>query len=537
MESYTMLNQESISTFETAMFFDKIDLRDAGSFSSLFLDYIDGKEELKSFYGLTPTKENFIEQIKRKNFDHAQRLALHESLTHQYGALEKSASVFNNIYSLQNENTYTVCTGHQLNIFTGPLYVIYKIISVINICKKLREEYPAYNFVPVYWMASEDHDFEEIASFNLFGKKHVWNTEQRGAVGRFRPQALNELLEMLPERVPLFEEAYLDHNTLAGSVRNYMNELFGQEGLVVVDGDDAILKKTFSSTMIDDLFKNHAKEIVDKTSSRLGQAGYKAVAYPREINFFFLNGMLRERIVKEGDLYKVLNSELVFTERELLDEIHDHPERFSPNVILRPLYQESVLPNVAYVGGPGEISYWLQFKDMFEYFGEAFPILMPRNFGMVVPKTITKKIKKLGLQTSDLFKPIDELKKAYLAGQHLNGDLFDIEKGVLREILHKIAEKVIAVDGSLKGFTAAEINKVDKVIMNLEKRVSKSHEANNEMAMNQLQSIKGKLFPEGHLQERHDNFLNFYFNDHKFIGDLLKRLDPFDFTFDVMYYE
>jgi bacillithiol synthase len=168
---------------------EKFPLSDTRAFSSFFLDYVDRKEILKPFYGRYPTIENFEGQIqdKKRTYTMSTRRILHEVLQKQYQKVEAAEPVTRNINALLDENTFTVTTGHQLNIFTGPLYFIYKIVTVINACKALKKHYPHYEFVPVYWMASEDHDYDEIKYFRLFGKKYTWNTKQSGAVGRFSP--------------------------------------------------------------------------------------------------------------------------------------------------------------------------------------------------------------------------------------------------------------------------------------------------------------------------------------------------------------
>ncbi|HEY3430867.1 MAG TPA: bacillithiol biosynthesis BshC, partial [Cyclobacteriaceae bacterium] len=156
----------------------KISLAETNSFSSFFIDYIRQHQQLKKFYGRFPEIKNFKDQIseKTKSFSQSSRDKLTHVLQQQYEKYTIPESVKNNILSLQQKNTFTVTTGHQLNIFTGPLYFIYKIVTVINACKELKKEYPEYNFVPVYWMASEDHDFDEIKYFKLAGKKYVWET-------------------------------------------------------------------------------------------------------------------------------------------------------------------------------------------------------------------------------------------------------------------------------------------------------------------------------------------------------------------------
>lgn len=513
---------------------EKLDLSVTGSFSPIFLDYLAGKPDLREFYHRFPALESFQEQFKEKQFTEQQRTLLVEVLQKQYHDLKISGPVRRNIEHLQESNTYTITTGHQLNIFSGPLYFIYKIITVINLCKKLQEAYPDAHFVPVYWMASEDHDFAEINHFNLFGKTYAWHTNQQGAVGRFRPNDIGEVLEALPAAVPIFEEAYRSCPTLAGATRNYVNELFGTEGLIVIDADDADLKASFRKVMKDDIMHHHAEKLVEAASEKLDGMGYKTQVHPREINFFYLQEQMRERITEENGQYKVMNTRLIFSKEELLSEIEKHPERFSPNVVLRPLFQEMILPNLAYIGGPAEVAYWLQLKAMFDHYQVLFPILLPRNFALIINKTNSKKLQKIPVQMQDLFLDTQSLISKFVEDNASNTLTLEEEKEALQKVYRHIREKVLAVDKGLEGFMGAETTKAMKSLAGIEKKLKKSEERNQETAVKQLESLKEKLFPEGSLQERKENFLNFYINNPTFIDELLQHLDPLDYRFHVL---
>ena len=513
---------------------EKIDLRDTHSFSNFFLDYVDNKEALKKFHGLRPEVGCFEAQISKKEFADEKRKVLCQVLDEQYQKITKSASVASNITSLKESNTYTITTGHQLNIFTGPLYFIYKIATVVNACKTLKEKYPAYNFVPVYWMASEDHDFDEISYFNLFGKRYEWETDQKGAVGRFKNEGFKELLESLPEKAELFEKAYLENENLADAVRYYVNELFADEGVVVVDADHAKLKALFTPVIKDELLTSTANQLVESTNTELEAVGYSPQIYSREINFFYLQDGSRERIIKEGDSYVVNNTSLKFSESEILTELDNHPERFSPNVVMRPLYQEVILPNLAYVGGPAEMIYWLQLPKVFEHYKVPFPILLPRNFALYINSASIKKMEKFEFGSEEIFKDVEELRAEYLTKHgekemNLNGEVDD-----LKQVYDLLIEKAETVDASLKGFIAAEHAKAAKGLENIAKRLKRSEEQKHETALNQIGALKDKLFPGGGLQERHDNFLNFYLNNPNFVKEILASLDAFDLRMHVL---
>lgn len=508
----------------------QIALNSVGAFPKLFLDYISKNENLEKFYNQFPDIQGFSKVIESRKFSDEKRKTLVSILEKQYQVLENKP----NLDILLNPNTFTVTTGHQLNIFTGPLYVIYKIVTIINLAKKLKAEFPAYNFVPVYWMASEDHDFAEIASFNLFGKTFKWETEQKGAVGRMNPAELQAILDELSEKPTIFEEAYLKNTTLADAAREYMHQLFGSEGLISIDADDAALKCIFSEIIKDDLLNNSANEIVTKTSNELNEMGYHTQITPREINFFYLQDGLRERIVKEDNVYKVLNSELSFSESEILQILDNQPENFSPNVVLRPLYQETILPNLAYIGGPSEVPYWLQLKGIFDHYGEQFPLLMPRNFALVINQASQKRIEKLGITVEELFADEVSLRRNYVERNSENSLSLAFEIDDVSEVFQRILKKSLAIDQTMKGAVEAEKSKIISSLENLEKRIKKAEERNQETSVTQLLALKQKLFPDGGLQERKENFLNFYLNDKDFIKKLLEAFDPIDYSFNII---
>ena len=516
----------------------KISLADTKAFSTFFLDYIKQKEILKKFYHRFPLPENFKDQIaeKSKSFSAQHREILVSTLKKQYQHLNLLDAVANNISLLNDSKTFTVTTGHQLNIFTGPLYFIFKLVTVINACKRLKDLYPGFNFVPVYWMASEDHDYDEIKYFHLYGKKYVWDTSQTGAVGRFSTQGFEKLLKEIPGDITIFKEAYLKNKTLAGAVRYYVNALFGNEGLIVLDADDHNLKKLFRPVIEDDIFKNTTVGLVNKTNQDLADLGYKTQVFCRDINFFYLDDGIRGRIEKRDDRYLVLDTQLSFSEAELRKMIDGTPEKFSPNVILRPLYQEWILPNLAYVGGPAENIYWLQLKNVFDHFGVPFPMLMPRNFGVVVDHTIQRKIEKTGLDLTQFFEEKNYLYNHWMLKNSKKDLTVGAERTTIREIYNQLKQRAESIDKTLGPFTGAEGTRVMNGLEKIERKIMRAEKRLHADKLRQIDAVKDALFPNGILQERVDNFLNFYQQDKKFIARLITLLDPFNYQFNVLTY-
>ncbi|WP_420317180.1 bacillithiol biosynthesis cysteine-adding enzyme BshC [Ekhidna sp.] len=513
---------------------ETIPLDETDCFSPFFIDYINQKKELVPFYNDYPTVRDFEKIIKNRQFKDDRRSVLVEVLKEQYQDLEISNTVSLNIDALADSNTFTITTGHQLNIFTGPLYFIYKVVTVINACKTLKHTYPAYNFVPVYWMASEDHDFEEINHFYFEGKKYEWHTDQTGAVGHFDPSGLKEIATKLPKGAEFFKEAY-SHKTLADAGRAYVNHLFGGEGLVVVDADHAKLKTIFSHVIEDDLFNHNPEKLVTKTSSSLNEIGYKTQVHARLINFFYLDKGVRERIEKTESGFQVLETDLSFSDEEMRSLINDHPERFSPNVILRPLYQETILPNLAYVGGPSEAVYWLQLKGVFDHFETAFPLLMPRNFALVVPETAATKWEKTGLEQSELFLSNEKAFEKWVKANCDHEISYDEELKKLKDLESSLKGKAGEVDPTLAQHIEALHATFSKRIGKAEKKLVRAEKRLHEDRRRQIESVKDVLFPGGSLQERRDNFLNFYLADPEFVQKLLNTFDAFDYRMYLIY--
>ncbi len=506
-------------------------LEKTNAFSTAFLDYVNNASDLRPFYGERPTLEGMAKVME--NYSSVDRETLVNTLEEQYLGVGMYDAVKDNLEALRSENTFTVTTGHQLNIFGGPLFFIYKLVTVIKLAKEL-EASTGKKIVPVYWMASEDHDYEEINHFRLFNKKYEWNTLQTGAVGRFFTENFEEIFERLPEEIKLFEDAYLRGRTLAEATRCFVNTLFGDHGLVILDADDRALKANFASIMEEEMMSGSSEKLVLDASSKLEKLGYKPQIHPRPINLFYMEDGLRGRIVREGETFGVLNNGPSFSKEQLLTKLEASPEAFSPNVVLRPVYQQKILPNLAYVGGPAEIVYWLQLKDVFDHFKVDFPALVPRNFALVIPKPQAKKMDKLELSVEDLFLDEEMLKKQFV-DKHSEYDLgLDDENKALEEVFEAILEKVKLVDGSMEGYLKGEQKKAFAQLKNIERRLKKAEEKKQETEVGQLLNLKSRLFPNGGLQERVDNFLNFYLNDEGFIDTLFEAFDPLDFKMVVL---
>mgnify|MGYP002777098485 CR=1 FL=1 len=516
------------------MLLQSVSFESTGYFSKIFTDYVNQKPELQPFYGKYPTIENLGKQAEERTKINIDRVALVNALHKQYDGIKINESVRESIDRLLQANSFTVTTGHQLCLFTGPVYFIYKIVTTINLAKKLNEQFPDKKFVPVYWMASEDHDFEEVNHFHLFGRTHTWESTQTGAVGDFDTKGINKIFEELKDKLPAFEEAYLTGKKLAQATRCLVNELFSKYGLVIIDGNDRSLKSLFSDFIKKELSGTANFDAVTETNKDLDSLGYIVQVHPREINLFYLDKGKRERIVKENGDYKVLNTELSFTENEILGLVNTNPEFFSPNVVLRPVYQEVILPNIAYVGGPGELAYWLQLKSMFENLKISFPVLVPRNFALVVNGGQNAKIQKLGIEVKDLFLDEHSLKKRFLEIKNTTHWNENVYKYGIEATFNEMKAEVEKLDKSLSGFVDAQKAEVFKILEGINKKIRKTAEHKEEEQIGQLLNLKSKLFPSHGLQERYENVLNFMLPNPDFIENLTETFEPLKFEFNII---
>ena len=521
------------------MKFDFFPLESSIGLSGLVQKYLSNDLSIAPFTNGAPSLEKMIAAANSSRFNSNQRLLL-------VGALKKQHSEFPAIQSridlFSNENTFTVTTGHQLCLATGPLYFIYKIASACSLARMLNEKDPSKKFIPVYWMASEDHDAEEINHAYFFNKKIVWETEQKGAVGRFELKDIAGFIDavkiVLGENEKqiawnnLLEKAYHAKN-LAEATRELVYGIFGENELVVIDADDHQLKSAFAPILKNEILNRASFDKVTAANTELEKLGVKSQVMPREINLFYLESQSRERIKFEGS-YQI--GSIFFQQERLLEEVESAPENFSPNVVLRPIYQESILPNIAYVGGPGELAYWHQLKGVFSLYEVPFPELVLRDSALLLTSGFIKRLQKLQLEVSHLFGD----KNLIIEGWIKDAGLFDLEdeKKALEDLFNQVVAKAERADQTLTGSAQAEGKKILNSFENLEKKITKAFKAREDQKIQQLEKLWAEVFPDGVPQERHDNFFQFASKfPEGFIESLIQNFNPLKAELKVIYLE
>lgn len=521
---------------------ERIPFKDVPQFSTRDKAYVLADSKLRPFYEHPVQLEQFAAVMEARDQSQPDRALLHRVLTKQYAQLAEQSVSLEQIEKLKDEHTYTVVTAHQPSLFTGPLYFVYKLFSCINLAKQLQKAHPGKHVVPVFILGGEDHDFEEINHLHLFGKRLEWQQDKAGAVGRLPSSSLVPVLEELrkilgdsnqaTELHEILERSFRQHTTYGKGMQALLHELFADRGLLVFSMDDAELKRAFVPLMKREIFEQASKDLVESTQKALEEIGLSAQAHARDINFFYLEEGARRRLVEEDGVYRVLDSDIYFTPETLLLEMEYHPERFSPNVIMRPIYQELILPNLAYIGGGGELAYWLERKSQFRAFQIPFPMLIRRNSALWVDSGSVRKLEKLNLKVPDLLDDTDHIIRYFVEREAAEPLDLEEEKKFLQELFERIARHAEDVDPTLVGYVGSEGVKQLKSLEQIEGRLMRAEKQKHETAIKQLRSLKDKLFPSNGLQERQENFMGIYLKHGQTFFDLLEaELNPLETDF------
>jgi len=528
------------------MIVDSIALSDFEVFSRIDRDLNLKGTTLSDFMRWTPKLETFKDILKTRSA--AKKGVVATVLKQQYASIPGTSAALDQIEKLKAENTFTVCTAHQPSLFGGPLFVISKALSTIKLARQIQDQNPTYTIIPFFVIGSEDHDVEELNHTYVNGQKIAWNTTQKGPVGRFNNEGLETCIEELKNLLPgnehdqksieLTEAAYSKEKTFGQSFQYLLATLFAEYGLLVLNTDHVLLKHEFVPFIKHELLESVSKNLVLDTQHALASRGYEAASYARDINLFYLDNGYRERIERENGTYKIAGLNIEVNANDFIKESEEHPERFSPNVILRPLYQEVLLPNLAYVGGGGELAYWLERKNQFEKLGIDYPMLVRRDSFLIATGQDANQMKEYHMTISDLAIRSDVMVNE-LAERLSKSDLnLQSEESEILKWMDQIKEKAIVMDPTLGATVEGEKNKLQKSIEYIEKKLLKSEKQKLEVQLNRAKKLKEKLMPEGNLTERKENFMTYYsIYGQKLFDVLLQDFNPLDFQFKMIVVE
>lgn len=499
---------------------------------------------LRPFYEYDVSIDQFKQVVaKRQDFD-IDRPTLVTHLLQQYNDLPNNAEAIERIEMLRDKNTYTVITAHQPSLLTGPLYFIYKICSILSLSKQLNDRNEGYKVVPVFIMGGEDHDFEEIATMHLFGRDFTWKTDQKGSTARMNLDGLEKVLSEVFEKLGASEhatkleqkirDAFANSKNYGSFMFRFVHSIFQDHGLIIANMDSPDLKQRLLPYVLQDLDGLESKESVEQDQKAIIEAGFKDQAHAREVNIFWMSDD-RHRVIDLGEEnYRI--GEDVLNKEALEAKLRTHPERISPNVILRPVYQEIVFPNLAYVGGGGELAYWLERKTLFQKWNIPFPMLIRRDSVKIVDRKTAQWLSSNQLSINDLFQREEQLVGAYSHARSTVQIDLSSEREELLATFAKIEAMAGQIDQTLVKTVSSESAKLGKSFAYLENKMLKAVKQKNEVGINRLVKIKRKLFPGNDgLQERYDNFIAYYLKyGDGWINDLLKHLDPMNKNFKIL---
>ncbi len=449
------------------------------------------------------------------------REGLYEELKRQYSGMEFPEKVAQNLALLRHENTFTVCTAHQPTLFTGALYFVYKIIHAARLADDLNARFPENDFVPVFYIGSEDNDLEELGHFNLGEESFQWDGGgQTGAVGRMKTDALQPLLNEVLKRLgppgenakklaAMLQDAYGKGRTIAEATRRIVNSLLGDFGVVVIDGDSAFFKKKMTAVFADDLFNHKPYALVTAQSEALGER-YAAQAFPRPINLFYLDKNIRQRIEQSGDHWVVTGTDIGWTEAELRDLLEKFPEKFSPNVVLRGLFQETILPDVAFIGGGAEVAYWMQLKPLFEHYGVPFPVVVLRQSVQWIDTKTRLLMTKTALETEQLFQNPETLLQEYTRAHAVTDLSLEAIRENIAAQLSPVFARAAQLDASLEAYGTARQKQIDRLISGIQKKIFRAEKRRHAVWHDRMLRLQKNLSLDKGLQERRLTFLDFY---------------------------
>ncbi|MCX7875818.1 MAG: bacillithiol biosynthesis cysteine-adding enzyme BshC [Melioribacteraceae bacterium] len=514
---------------------------------NLFLDYLEEFENVSKFYSKNfRDKQNYeklFQKIKSSNREHKELLS--NIIINQYNSFNASEKTKSNIELLKLPNTIAIVTGQQLGIFGGPLYTLLKSITAIKLSEKLQEEYPEYNFVPIFWLEGDDHDFDEVRKFNVLNNENnlieisyhdgADDEINRGSIGQLKFNdninlVFDELQKSLRDTefkaslIDYLKTIYTPDKTFLESFKELMIHLFDKHGLIFFNPLDKevknILKPVFTKAITE--YQTHSLALVERSASL--EEIYHAQVKVKAINLFYAEEKDRSLIepTESGD-FRLRGKRKKFTYTELMNLIETTPEKFSPNVLLRPICQDYLFPTGFYVGGPSEISYFAQVNPLYELFNIEEPFIYPRASATIVEQGVNQVLSKYNLSITEIFVQQKELiEKIIRLNSELNTEnIFNEANHQIENVFKNITENISKVDKTLEDLSQKSLQKIQQTLDYLRSKTSEAEKRKYEITIRQLSKVQNVLYPNQNLQERELNFIYFV---NKYGMDFLKWL-------------
>ena len=511
------------------------DLRSVGgSFTSLFVDYVTEFGNVQQFYGGNFRDDAHWKSLLKKV---AERPIDRSSLAHILGEQNRNfhcgVRTLANIDALLNDNTVAIVTGQQVGLFTGPLYTIFKTLTTLKLVETLAVRYPDYNFVPVFWLEGEDHDYEEVNSIKILSAtndvqefrhelKKSADDQNLGAVGKIEFDETIESIfanldqsliqtEFKSKVLELFRTAYQKGMTFNRSFAHMMNVLLENSGLVFLDPNDKEVKKLLAPLFQRELAETpkFCQLVVDQSAELEKQ--YHAQVKPKSVNLFFFHKGGRYLLEPRPDGYSLKGTRQHLSREFVIDAAKNTPELFSSNVVLRPICQDWLLPTLAYVAGPSEVAYFGQLRTLYEAVNIPMPIIYPRASATVIEEKADKVLDRFSVSVVDIFRDVEFVKEK-VATEVSEVNLEEVFGGTsfsIQEALEGISPVLQKIDPTLIGALENVSKKTAANIEGLKERAVAAQKRQHEVSLRQIDKVTNLVFPQSNFQERELNVLYF----------------------------
>lgn len=497
-------------------------------FSDLFKDYSRQEKSITDFFEIEPYNidqlKNRADTLKFKG-DRNTITGFLEVFNQSFGAGENT---LNNIERLKSDESLVVVTGQQMTLYGGPLYTVYKTLTAISTAKQY-EKLLNRPVVPVFWLADEDHDAEEISRIGLFDNDELKTCEVEFQNSEIRSGelALDSVIQQLKACIQdslyetdfskdlwqLLDKCYHPENNVSTSFGSLLLNLFDNHGLVLAGSNSEIVKNETADLLAQSVEKR--EEIYNTLSAitqKLIDVGYHGQVHLSDSNLFYItekNHRVKLQYAKGN--WSIEESDLSWTTEELKDDIKKHPNRFSPNVFLRPVMQDRFLPVITYVGGPAEVAYYAQMKGMYEVFDQKMPQILPRFSATIIESSIDRIFEKLPFTLEEYHQRIEDLESQFISQSDTPDieKIFDDWKSKAKDITDDKKKIIAEIDPTLESSagkaTAAYFTELDK----LKGKIYRSLKQQEQTQLDRISRIQSNLFPGGNLQEREIAFIYF----------------------------
>ncbi|MCX7763239.1 MAG: bacillithiol biosynthesis cysteine-adding enzyme BshC [Candidatus Kryptonium sp.] len=532
-----------------------------GGVTNLFIDYVYNFKKVQKFYNHDFTDLNGLNllfELVLKNYRN--RKSVFEILRRQNLSYENHQAQ-DKLELFSKDNTLAVVTGQQVGFLSGPLYTIYKIITTIKLADFLSDKFPDFNFVPIFYLESEDHDFFEANHAKIFNTNNQLvriefepedtKKENYGPVGEIK---FNERLDIALKRLEdelqdtefksdvmkFVRSTYKNGFNFAESFVRFVAGLLKDRGLIFLNPNDAEIKKLLAPIFeaeIDEYPK--LSNLIIDVSAEL-EKRYHAQIKPRPVNLFlfYRGGRYPIEPADEEGMFRLKGVRFKFSKGELKHILDVNPQALSPNVVLRPICQDTLLPTVFYVAGPSEIAYFAQLKPAYAYFGIPMPVIFPRVSATIIEPKVSRIIEKYNIDLREVFTDFASVARKIL----IASSEFDIEgffskaRSKIQTVIGEIRDFVSNIDSSLAGAVDNSAEKILYHINNIYEKTLIANQKRNEIIARQIEKLKVNLLPEDELQERVLN-ITYFLNKYSFelIDRLFDEFELFDFNHQLIF--